>query len=149
MTSSQTNPVSVGFEGMNPILRVRDIDASIEYYVNKLGFRVNWKFPYFANVARDKCSIFLSKGDQGHFGGWVWIGVEDCAALWEQYKSSGARIRHAPTNYAWAYEMQVEDLDGNVLRIGSEPKEGEPFGEWLDMDGKTWPPDSGPDHFSS
>jgi hypothetical protein len=27
-----------------------------------------------------------------------------------------------------------------VLRLGSEPKQNEPFGEWLDMDGKRWPP---------
>ena len=36
--------------------------------------------------------------------------------------------------------MQVEDLDGNVLRMGSESKKAEPIGEWLDMYGKVWPP---------
>jgi hypothetical protein len=29
--------------------------------------------------------------------------------------------------------MQVEDLDGNVLRLGSEPKSDQAVGEWLDM----------------
>jgi catechol 2,3-dioxygenase-like lactoylglutathione lyase family enzyme len=141
MATSQSTPKTVGFEGANPILRVRDIDASVDYYVDKLGFHLNWKYPYFADVARDRVSIFLSKGDQGHFGGWIWIGVQDCAALWKEYKRSGAKIRHPPTNYAWAYEMQVEDLDGNVLRMGSEPKESEPYGKWLDMEGKVWPPE--------
>jgi hypothetical protein len=75
--------------------------------------------------------------------------VQDAATLFEQYKATGAKIRHPPTNYAWAYEMQVEDLDGNVLRMGSESKENESYGEWLDMDGKAWPPDSGSVHFSS
>jgi hypothetical protein len=28
----------------------------------------------------------------------------------------------APTKYPWALEMQLEDPDGNVLRIGSERK---------------------------
>jgi hypothetical protein len=32
-----------------------------------------------------------------------------------------------PTNFPWALEMQVEDPDGNVLRIGSEPKTDRPF----------------------
>jgi len=141
VATPQENPRTVGFEGLNPVLRVRDIDASIAYYVEKLGFHLNWKYPYFADVARDKCSIFLSKGDQGHFGSWIWIGVEDCAALREEYRRSGAKIRHEPTNYAWAYEMQVEDLDGNVLRMGSEPKENEPYGDWMDMEGKIWPPE--------
>ncbi len=34
----------------------------------------------------------------------------------------GVGIRLPPTNYSWALEMQVEDPDGNVLRLGSEPK---------------------------
>jgi hypothetical protein len=37
-------------------------------------------------------------------------------------------VRHAPTNYWWAYEMQIEDIDGNVLRMGAEPKDGVPMG---------------------
>jgi hypothetical protein len=36
--------------------------------------------------------------------------------------------------------MQVEDLDGNVLRLGSDSKENEHAGEWLDMQGKRWVP---------
>lgn len=34
--------------------------------------------------------------------------------------------------------MQVADPDGNVLRIGSEPREGEPEGEFLDASGRRW-----------
>ena len=34
--------------------------------------------------------------------------------------------------------MQIEDPDGNVLRMGSEPKEGQPFGPWRDMHGELW-----------
>lgn len=140
MTSSPVNLSVVAFEGVTPILRVRDIPSSIEYYIRVLGFGLDWQSPYFASVSRGKCHIFLSRGDQGHSGGWVWIGVEDTDALLEEYRRTGAKIRHPPTNYSWAYEMQVEDIDGNVLRLGSEPKENQPFGEWLDMDGKSWPP---------
>ncbi|HZO83644.1 MAG TPA: hypothetical protein VFC26_00385, partial [Verrucomicrobiae bacterium] len=35
-------------------------------------------------------------------------------------------------------EMQVEDPDGNVLRIGSEPKPGEPYGQFLDAKSVLW-----------
>jgi uncharacterized glyoxalase superfamily protein PhnB len=140
LTSSQVSLSAVAFEGVTPILRVQDVPSSIEYYVRMLGFKVDWQGPYFASVTRGKCHIFLSQGDQGHSGGWVWIGVEDADALFEEYRRTGAKIRHPPTNYSWAYEMQVEDIDGNVLRLGSEPKENEPFGEWLDMEGKRWPP---------
>jgi len=133
--------MTVRFEGVSPIFRINDLEASIDYYVNILGFKVDWRAEgVIASVSRDRCGIFLCEGDQGHAGGWVWVGVEDAEALFNEYREKGARIRHPPTNYQWSFEMQVEDLDGNVLRLGSEPKENEPSGEWLDMRGVRWRP---------
>jgi len=134
------------FEGVNPILRVQDLSASIEYYVSVLGFKIDFQEPgIIASVSRDRCGIFLIQGDQGNPGTWVWIGVADVASLFDEYQAKGAKVRHPPTNYQWAYEMQIEDPDGNVLRLGSEPKDDQPVGEWLDMHGRSWvsSPDSG------
>jgi catechol 2,3-dioxygenase-like lactoylglutathione lyase family enzyme len=126
------------FGGVTPILRVASMEASLDYYTRRLGFNVDWKTSGFVSVSRGRCCIFLSQGDQGHFGAWVWIGVGDADALLQEYRGTGAKIRHLPTNYDWAYEVQVEDLDGNVLRFGSDPKKDEPVGEWLDMRGDRW-----------
>ncbi len=126
--------------GAAPVFRVTSVAAAVEYYVSPLGFRHNWGTGGFASVSRDGCTIFLSEGDQGHFGTWVWIGVNDASSLEAELRAKGAKIRHPPTNYPWAYEMQVEDLDGNVLRLGSDKLEGQAYGEWLDMEGRTWPP---------
>lgn len=131
-------PLRPGFEGVTPILRVQNVRASIDYYVGALGFKVDWETPIFASVSRDRAHVFLSEGDQGNPGSWVWIGVTDAAALSDEYRRTGARIRHPPTNYPWAYEMQVEDIDGNVLRLGSEPLSDSACGEWLDMRGGLW-----------
>jgi hypothetical protein len=130
----------VTFEGVTPVLRVGRLAKSLRYYLEVLGFRKDWGGAEkgFASVSRGDCHIFLSQGDQGHFGTWVWVGVSDAAALHEEYRRKGAKVRHPPTNYDWALEMQVEDLDGNVLRMGSEPLEGEATGEWLDMEGRLW-----------
>jgi len=129
---------AAGFEGVSPILRVRSLSASIDYYVRKLGFKIDWQGPYVASVSRGKCHIFLSEGDQGNPGSWVWIGVEDADVLFNEYRASGAQVRNPPTNYSWAYEMQVEDLDGNILRLGSDQKSDQSVGEWLDMRGDRW-----------
>ena len=127
------------FGGNTPILRVTDAQASMDYYTRVLGFRNDWGIANgFASITRDGCHIFFSEGDQGHVGSWIYIGVNDVDALYEELKAKGAKIRHPPTNYDWACEMQVEDLDGNVLRIGSERKPGEANGEWLDMQGHRW-----------
>lgn len=69
---------------------------------------------------------------------WVWIGVEDVRALHSQYAASGAKIRNPPENFEWALEMQVEDLDGNVLRIGSDSEKDQPLGIFRDADGVRW-----------
>jgi catechol 2,3-dioxygenase-like lactoylglutathione lyase family enzyme len=128
------------FGGVNPILPVHDVSVSIAYYVRTLGFKLDWHVEEsgFASVSRGRCHLFLCEGDQGHFGTWVWIGVEDAEAVFNEFHSKGARVRHPPTNYPWALEMQIGDPDGNVLRIGSDPKRDQPWGEWLDMRGTRW-----------
>ncbi len=122
-----------------PIFCVANVVASVDYYVGKLGFKVNWQVDGFASVSRDKCTIFLCQQDQGHVGAWTWIGVTDADVLAAELTASGAAIRNPPTNYPWAYEMQVQDPDGNVLRFGSDPRKDEPFGMFLDMHGRFWP----------
>src|SRR5215469_1451713 len=122
--STSTVPVvpGIAFGKVTPVLRVSDVQASEEYYVNRLGFKVDFRAPnYFVSVTRGQCCLFLCQGDQGHFGGWVWIDGVDVEKVYEELLASGEKIRHNPTNYPWALEMQVEDLDGNVLRIGSDP----------------------------
>ncbi len=122
-----------------PILRVENLPASIDYYVKVLGFKVDWHEPgIMASVSRNRCSFMLCEGDQGNPGTWVWIGAEDVESLFEEYKLTGAKVRHPPTNYAWAYEMQISDLDGHVLRFGSDNKPDRPMGEWLDANGNRW-----------
>ena len=132
-------PAAAVLEGITPILAVQNLPASIDYYVRVLGFKLDWHDPgIIASVSRDRCSIMLSEGDQGKPGTWVWIGAEDIEPLFEEYLAKGATVRHPPTNYSWAYEMQIEDPDGHVLRFGSEPKPDLPIGEWLDASGDRW-----------
>lgn len=119
------------FEGAQPILRVADMARSVEYYVAVLGFRnAVWGDAVFTSVNRDQAGIYLCQGSQGSAGTWVWIGVEDVAALHQEYQKSGAKIRRPPRNYPWALEMLVEDPDGHMLRFGSEPLTDRPFEEW-------------------
>src|ERR1035437_7296465 len=140
-TSAPERPIAFG--GVSPILRVGNVTDSIDYYVRVLGFKMDFQTPGVVSVSRGRCGLFLCEGDQGHPGSWVWIDGKDAEALHEEYQAAGAKIRNPPTNYSWALEMQVEDPDGNVLRFGSDPKKDEPFGPFLDMHGRLWPPSQG------
>jgi predicted enzyme related to lactoylglutathione lyase len=136
----------VVFEGVTPIFRVRRLEASIDHYVSVLGFSLDWREPgVFASVSRGRCGVYLCQEDQGHAGTWAWIGVSNIEPLLAEYQAKGAKVRNPPTNYPWAYEMQIEDPDGHVLRFGSEPRADLPFGPWRDMRGDLWQalPDGG------
>lgn len=124
-TRAGKEPATIGVECIIPILRVARLPASIRYYVQVLDFRVDWgdkEGSEMASVSRDGHSIMLCQGGQGQPGTWIWIGVEDIEPLFEQFRSAGATVRQTPVNRPWAYEMQIEDPDGHVLRFGSEPK---------------------------
>lgn len=135
MPNSQRN----NFGKPIPVFWVKDVDASINYYLKALGFKLMFRLGnWFASVAREDCNIFLTCDKQSQPRMWIWTGVQDVRALHAQYVTSGAKIRNPPNNFEWALEMQVEDLDGNVLRVGSDPEEGQPLGTWLDADGVRW-----------
>ncbi|MCU1303180.1 MAG: putative lactoylglutathione lyase [Candidatus Sulfotelmatobacter sp.] len=135
MGQSTTN----SFGSPTPVFRVKNVDASIAYYRDALDFELRWRASDgFDCVARDECSIFLTNDNQSQPRMWVWIGVQDVRTLHAIYAKSGAKIRNPPNNFEWALEMQVEDLDGNVLRIGSDPEKDKPLGAWRDADGVSW-----------
>jgi predicted enzyme related to lactoylglutathione lyase len=113
----------VRFECAEPILRVENMQASLRFYVDLLSFKnAPWGNDGFTHVSRDHAGIYLCVGEQGRSGAWVWVGVEDAEQLHEELKVCGVRILLPPTNFPWALEMHVEDPDGNVLRLGSDPR---------------------------
>ena len=121
------------FGGAVPILSVSDMAASVRYYTEVLGFtNADWGNEHFTGISRDGTTLFLCHGSQGHPGTWAWVGVEDAAALYEEYTQAGARVRHPPRNYPWALEIHVEDPDGHILRFGSEPNCDQPYDDWAD-----------------
>lgn len=123
-----------------PVFRVADVRASVKYYEQALGFTTApWSNDSFASVARDHCNIFLTSDKQSQPRMWVWVGIEgNVRELHAEFQQSGAKIRNPPNNFEWALEMQIEDLDGNVIRFGSDPEDGQPFGIFLDADGVRW-----------
>lgn len=139
----------INFHSASPILRVANLAASLDYYQKVLGFTLDWHDPDgTASVSRLSCHLMLVQGGQGLGKAWVYIGVGDADALFEEYTQKGAKIQQTPNNFYWGCEMHVEDLDGNVLRMASEAKENVPFGPWVDMNGDTWAYDHASDKWT-
>lgn len=114
----------------HPILNVKNVTVSLDYYCNTLGFQdvFHWSRedapPWtFAHVRRGNFFVYLSQGAQGGPGMWMYLNLaslEDLAALYQEYQAKAAKIVEPPTDKPWAMrEMLIEDVDGHILRIGT------------------------------
>ena len=104
------------------IINVANLSIGLDFYKNVLRFAKDWEtevdFDKIAGISRDGCSIYLCEGKQGASGSWLWIGVES-AEYFDQVIAYGATVLQQATNYPWAYELRVQDPDGNVIRLGT------------------------------
>lgn len=127
MTTS--NLLNFRIENIAPVLSVQDLKRSLNFYVEILGFRnAEWGDQNFTMITKDNTGIYLCEKGQGLSGTWIWIGFDgDIFQLHEQLKSQNVKIRLAPTNFSHAYEMRIEDPDGHVLRLGTDPNANEPI----------------------
>ena len=113
-------------ENTIPILGVKDIGASIVFYTETLGFKLDWQTDLLCSVSRDGCAIMLSHNDQRNCHSWVWIGLHN-DSLFEIYQNKNVTVHQDPQNHEWAYEMKIEDIDGNILWLATGPKKDQPF----------------------
>lgn len=101
-----------------PILRVRDAAASAAWY-EQLGFTLTHvhrfadRLPAFATVQRGTATLFLSEhtGDASP-DTLVYLRVPDAQVL-------AGRFGVAVDDNPWGSDFEVQDPDGNRLRIGT------------------------------
>jgi len=116
-----------------PILKVKDVSASLDYY-NKLGFTkvFSWKDGVgfcnvgklnFAEVKRGNANIMILSRERVGEGTWVYLflgNVIELESLYQEFKENGALIVEPPNDKPWnTREMLLKDLDENFLRVGS------------------------------
>lgn len=107
-----------------PALRITNYPRSKAFYVDQLGFRVEWEhrfepnFPVFMSVARDGMQIYLTehRGDC-QVGGLVHFVIEDVAALFRELAVREVKPTEPPNNDLGFLNMTVTDPDGNQLRF--------------------------------
>ena len=125
----ETRKTRVVFTGGNPILNVKNVAASLDYYCATLGFDQVFCWPRgqtpptFAQVSRGDFCVSLAQEAQGGPGMWMYLdlaSVEDLAALYQEYLEKVVKITEPPTDKPWGMrEMLIEDVDGHTLRIGA------------------------------
>ena len=109
-----------------PVLHVRDVEASLRFYMTQLGFTSPWRYEEdgrvrVAQVDREGCAIILADTWPEKIGkGLIFISlnlereamVTALDALRAEFESSGAAVREG----SWGYRLVVvDDPDGNQL----------------------------------
>ena len=121
-----------------PALHVADIDASIRFYTDVLGFTVAFTVPgangKLAHASLQRGDALLMFGgrdlvapeDRAHLGKGVVLYTtvgddEDVDALYEHAKAAGATIVQEPTDQYWGHrDWGIADPDGYRLTVSKE-----------------------------
>ncbi|MBI2423396.1 MAG: VOC family protein [Candidatus Hydrogenedentes bacterium] len=112
-------------QGVVPALRITDYEASKRFYVDGLGFAIDWEhrfephFPVFAQLSRGSLVFYITQhaGDCQR-GGLIHLFVPDVDAWHGELRSRGVAILQAPEeSIPGLRDMTVRDPDGNTLRI--------------------------------
>ena len=116
---------------LTPMLRTRDLQASVEFYTTVLGFTCEARADRggWASVRRDFVSIMFALPDEQEpvdrpvFTGSFYINVDDVDALWEQVKDK-ARVCYPIEDFEYGMrEFAVYDNNGYLLQFGCETPE--------------------------
>ena len=112
-----------------PVLHVTDVEASLLFYVNRLGFTSPWRYDedgraHVAQVERQGCALILADTWPEKIGkGLMFIslnvepatpeaGVAALDALRAELEAKGVPVKEG----SWGYRLLVvDDLDGNQL----------------------------------
>jgi catechol 2,3-dioxygenase-like lactoylglutathione lyase family enzyme len=123
-----------------PVLHVTDVEASLRFYVNRLGFTSPWRYDadgrvYVAQVDRQGCALILADTWPEKIGkGLIFISlnlepqsveaaVAALDALRAELEARGVPVREG----SWGYRLLVvDDPDGNQLFFNypNEPASG-------------------------
>lgn len=116
------------FPAAVPEVPAADVDRAAAYYVDKLGFTIDWGDNQggIAGVSRESCRLFItnrsfreSLGNIGPVLFWLNLNSKDeVDELFTEWKTANANIVSEPEDKAWHLrEFMVADLDGNLIRV--------------------------------
>ena len=111
-----------------PEIPAAHVDKAATYYVNMLGFTLDWGDEQggIAGISRGNCRLFITnRGFRESYGNvgpiLFWLNVESKAEVDEifaKWKDAHAKIVSEPEDKPWLLrEFVAADLDDNLIRV--------------------------------
>jgi uncharacterized glyoxalase superfamily protein PhnB len=121
----------MALETFAPILTTDDMDRSVRFYVDVLGFTCGMQTPGYSNLCRDAVRIMLAAPNAreewkgAKFTGQLYIGLdtaEEVDALWAKVKDRAEVIYAVDDFHYGAHEFGIRDDNGYPLAFGAPSK---------------------------
>lgn len=111
-----------------PVLRIDSYDEAVRYYVDFLGFSIDfeWRheanFPVYMGVSRGGLTLHLSEhtGEPAGRPGAAYLQVVDVRAVHASLKAKNNGLAEEPVEQAWgSTELKIKDPFDNALTFTS------------------------------
>lgn len=122
----KTNSMNYSIQQMSPLLLVADIENAIEFYTNKLGFDIDFRYEdFYAGIIKDGYSIHLkmretskieeTKSSRNKEDIDIAFSVDNIESLYEELSNKSVNITQPLRQMPYGKEFYVSDPDGNML----------------------------------
>ncbi|RMG36705.1 MAG: hypothetical protein D6732_07880 [Methanobacteriota archaeon] len=116
---------------LEPVLPVRNLPETLDYYTEKLGFKIDWTW----GDPLDHASVSIGNENEGHSHahlqlsqadgeikpfGWFYFHVSrDLDVLFKRYAENGVEIVSEPKDMPWGMrEFNIREINGYLFRFG-------------------------------
>jgi len=110
------------FHDVVPILRSTNLQASIDFYCQQLGFELGWKWGEPATVASvcyDKVELNLVVQETEFHPSSVYIYVDQVETVLATWSARGLEVKNPLKEQPYGMkDFEFEDPDGNLICVG-------------------------------
>ncbi|UBM60172.1 VOC family protein [Marinilongibacter aquaticus] len=121
--STKTKP---RITGTRYVLAVQNLEKSVDFYINQMGFRSDWFGEGWHFLSRDKCMIMLGEcpderpafalNDHAYF---AYIEVQNIRDLYAEFSAKSIEILSTLEDKAWGQrEFALRTIDGHRIMLG-------------------------------
>jgi len=122
----ERNIIHMKLENMHPMLAVTDMDETIAFYLDVLGFACVERMDGWAALRRDEVEIMISLPNAHEpftrptLTGSLYFNTDDVDALWTAIKDRTTVVYPLENFYYGMREFAIRDNNGYLLQFGQE-----------------------------
>lgn len=118
--------MAIKLNGPTPVLYVTNVEETVRFYCDLLGFECTNRMGGWASLSRDEAEVMISLPnehvpfDKPTFTGSLYFNTDDVDALWAKLKDK-ATVVYPIENFPYGMrEFAIRDNNGYCLQFGQE-----------------------------